>query len=58
MAAINRAAANSNKRQVNGQLPFPDQGNAIANASKYSGREGALKLLSQVLFTQTMSNKY
>lgn len=49
MAAINRAAANSNKKQSNGKLPFPDQGSAIANASKYSGRVGA---------PQTLKSKY
>ena len=49
MAAINLAAANSNKKQGNGEIPFPDQGNAIANASKYSGRSGA---------PQTIKSKY
>ena len=49
MAAINRAAANSNKIQSNGKLPFPDQGNAMASAMKYSGRVGA---------PQTLKTKY
>ena len=44
MAAINRAAANANKKQQ-----FPDQGNAMSNAMKYSGRVGA---------PQTLKSKY
>ena len=49
MEAINLAAANSNKKQSNGKYPFPDQGNAMANAMKYSGRVGA---------PQTLKTKY
>jgi len=49
MAAINLAAANSNKKQSDGNVPFPDQGNAMANALKYSGRVGP---------PQTLKTKY
>ena len=44
MAAINLAAANANKKQQ-----FSDQGNAMSNAMKYSGRVGA---------PQTLKSKY
>ena len=44
MAAINKTGLNANKKQQ-----FPDQGNAMSNAMKYSGRVGS---------PQTLKSKY